>query len=290
MDNNEITDGLRGLVLAEPPLGFAPDEVANRAARRQRDRRVAIGTGVAVTTVAVAAVAFAVNVTSTGGGAAGAGPTESRPAGSSTAQRPAHDLTAQSTRNRQHLRQVLGGVLPDATEIKVADFDQNYPEAADAWTMLTTEVTFRDDAGPAYFTLTVAGPQAAGDFEPLASRCDPHPVDDNGKPLEVPTLPNGQPLRCKKLPQPDGSTVVVEETGEAAPGKGGDLEVVRVAGLDAMHYRTDGSTVNIVNDDLVSVRTAEEYGEKNRAGTRPRIPLTEQQLIALVTDPAFNLG
>jgi hypothetical protein len=279
MDNDELIEGLRGIALAEPELGFAPDDVADRAARRVRDRRVALGTGLTVAVVAVAAVAFAANTGNTD--TIGNGPTGQPPPSSG----PAADGTA--LRLETHLKETLGGVLPRATEIKVVG-----PDASDT-DSLTIEVKFRDDAGPAYFTLTVRGARAtAGDFEPLASRCDPHPVDEDGNPVQVPVLANGKRLQCKKLPQPDGSTVVIEQTGVAVSE---DLRVVRPAGLDAVHYRTDGSTVNIVNDDLVSVVLAKEYGVTNpdgtgKAGFRPRPPLSEQQLIALVTDPEFTLG
>jgi hypothetical protein len=292
--NNEIVEGLRWIALAEPTLGFNPDDVADRAARRQRDRRVAIGTGLAVTAVASAAVALAPNMTGTspvGGSSTSATPPSSGYVSTSAGVPAAHDLDAQAARNQQHLRQVFGPVHPAAKQVKVGEFSQPYPGLAGSSAMITSEVMFRDTAGLAYFTLTVVGPEAAGTFEPLAKRCDPHPVGDDGKPIEVPRLENGRPLRCEKLRQPDGSTVVVSETGSPISE---DLNVVKVVGLDAMHYRTDGSMVTIVNDNLISARLAEEYGEKNADGTakhgfRPRPPLTEPQLIALVTDPAFNL-
>jgi hypothetical protein len=42
MDENEIKDGLRGLALMEPTLGFDPDDVATRAAKRQKNRRTTL--------------------------------------------------------------------------------------------------------------------------------------------------------------------------------------------------------------------------------------------------------
>jgi hypothetical protein len=269
VDHNEITEGLRGIVLAEPPLGFVPDDVATQAARRQRDRRVAVGSGVAVTTVAVAAVAVAVDVTGRNDVGPGASPPSSEPVATRTG--PAdQDLTAEGARNRKHLRQVLNGVLPGATQIEVSEFEQAYAGEPDAWAIITSQVTLRDDAGPANFTLTISGPQAASMSEPLASRCDPHPADENGQPLEVPTLPDGKPLACKKVPRSDGSTVVIEQ--QATPFLGGDQQVVQPTGYNADHYRADGSAVGIVNENP----------------DRPS-PLTEQQLITLVTDPEFDL-
>ena len=287
MDENEITEGLRGIVLAEPPLGFEPDEVATKAARRLRDRRVALGSGLAVAVVAVAAVTFAANVTG-GGDTIGAGPSTAP-----TRKAPDHDLSAEAERNNAHLRVVLPRVLSKAGEFKVGAFTQQYQDSPGSWASFTTEVRFRDDAGPAYFTLTVAGPQSASDWEPLAQRCDPHPVGEPGWPAAEYKLPNGKSPRCTKIPQPDGSTVVVEETAVATVGKDGNLHLARKSGLDAMHYRTDGSIVGIVNDDLISVRLAEEYGETKPDGSpkidhRVRPPLTQQELVALVTDPGFT--
>jgi hypothetical protein len=274
VDDNEIIDGLRGIALAEPDLGFDPDDVADRGARRRRDRRVALGTGLTVTAVAVAAVAFAANLPSTAPVAGGSPPP-------STAVRPdPHDLTTPAARNTEHLEEVLARVLPKAREIKVGKFDQQYRDAEGGeWAMMTAEVMFRDDAGPAYFTLTVAGPQAA-EAEPAT--CDPHAAP----PADAPRLPGGRGLRCKNVPQPDGSNVVVEETGVITSV---DLKQLRLNGLDARHVRKDGSEVNIVNDRLISVRVADEYGTDD-AGDRSRNPLTEQQLIALVTDPEFTVG
>jgi hypothetical protein len=278
VDDNDIIDGLRGIALAEPDLGFDPDDVADRGARRRRDRRVALGTGLGVTAVAVAAVTFAVTFTNAGPLGAAAppsGPTSTAPGPSP------HDLSALAARNTAHLEDVVGRVLPNAREIKVGAFDQQYRDAEDGdWATMTAEVMFRDDAGPAAFTITIGGPQAAGDGPPLT--CDPHAPAA----ADEPRLPNGKTLTCKNVPQADGSTVVLQQTGAVTSV---DLEHIVLNGLDAAHGRTDGSEVNIVNDRLISVRVADEYGTDNY-GDRPRDPLTEQQLIALVTDPGFTLG
>jgi hypothetical protein len=288
VDENEITEGLRGIALAEPPLGFEPDEVATRAARRVRDRRVALGSGLAVAVVAVAAVTVAANITGGGADSIGSGPSTAP-----TRPVPDHDLTEAAIRNDAHLREILPGTLPKAGEFKVGGFTQQYKDSPDSWASFTNEVRFRDDAGPAYFTFTVTGPQSAGDYEPLAQRCT-RPAGKPGRHAAEYKLPDGKPLRCTRLPQPDGSTVVVEETGVAAVGKDGNLHLVRKSGLDAMHYRADGSIVNIVNDDMISGRLAEEYGYTKpdgspRSESRVRPPLTQQELVALVTDPAFTI-
>jgi hypothetical protein len=62
-----IADRFRQAVLDEPPLGFDPDEVVDRARQRQRHRR-AVGAS-ALATVGVALAAVAVFAASGGGGA-----------------------------------------------------------------------------------------------------------------------------------------------------------------------------------------------------------------------------
>lgn len=62
MDDKQIMNELRGLALAEPLLGFDPDDVATKAAKGVRNRRATLTAGVgtlAVIGAAVTAVAFA---------------------------------------------------------------------------------------------------------------------------------------------------------------------------------------------------------------------------------------
>jgi hypothetical protein len=149
--------------------------------------------------------------------------------------------------------------------------------------MTTYEVSYRDGTGPASFNLTITAPAASQAMTKLADQCNYFHRAAQGL--------NGKPLRCDKLSQPDGSTVVVQETATLQT----DPQVLaKVKGLDAIHCRTDGSTVNIVNDVVVSGNLAARFGQLGPDGTgkpsmRPKPPLTEQQLIKLVTDPAFNL-
>lgn len=64
MIEQRIADRFRSAVLDEPPLGFNPDDVVDRAKRRQRHRRAVMATALATGGVAVAAVAvFAASTT-----------------------------------------------------------------------------------------------------------------------------------------------------------------------------------------------------------------------------------
>jgi hypothetical protein len=282
MDETELVDRLRGLALAEPALRCDPDEVATRAARRLRQRRAMIGTVVAVVALTAAVVAAsATDLT-------GAGPADIGPPISSEFPSPQpdptdpHDLSGAAARNRVHLRQVIGTVLPAAQQISVGDFKQNYRYDVRLWASIASQVEFTDDAGPAVFYLVIAGPGVYGTADTV---CTPD-LGPDGKPAVKATLPDGRHLRCDKVPQPDGSTLLLAESGE--PGAA-EHTLSRVTGLSALLYRPDGSVVALSNDDTVSNDVAERFGQTNPGGTRSRMPLTEQQVITLVTDPAFTL-
>jgi hypothetical protein len=162
---------------------------------------------------------------------------------SSPPPRPRDARAAQREADLQHLREVLPALLPGATDIEVPAFlPGGAPDLA------TAAVTFRDSAGPGYFTLSVGGPAgSAVGMKPAAGICDPH------KP----------PLRCEKIPQPDGSTVLLWESGLS--GLSG-RNVAQVDEFDAIHYRTDGSTVNIVNSDFISTMLAQRFDFKDANG------------------------
>jgi hypothetical protein len=278
MDESELVNRLRGLTLAEPDLGFDPDGVATQAARRLRLRRAMIGTAVAAAVVAASATDLT-----------GAEPADTGPPSSSEFPSPQpdptdpHDLSGVAARNREHLRQVIGTVLPAAQQFSVGDFKQYERYDVRLWASIVSQVEFTDDAGPAAFYLVVAGP---GVYRDPDTMCTPK-LGRDGKPAVKATLPDGKQLRCDKISQPGGSTLVLAESGE--PGAA-EHTLTRVNGLSALLLRPDGSAVFLSNGDKVSNDVAERFGQTNPGGTRPRIPLTEQQVIALVTDPAFGLS
>lgn len=263
MNENEIEDGLRGVALTEPALGFDPDEVATRAARRLRNRRATIGTGLAVLGIAAATITVANN--STTGQSVPGGPGQSTDTSSASTTSTASSTTTDPlARLQAHVREVLPTVLPEAADINVGAFDDSKAGLA------TSVITFTDSAGPARFNLTVSG--TTGGAIPLAERCGPDEADQGDGGLLPHRRPDGSRLRCDKIPQPGGGTLVLKETAAGAP--------VRVDALHATYYRSDGSTVGVWNDDSVPDRSAP---------FRSRFALTEQQLTALVTDPALVL-
>lgn len=282
MDDNELVNHLRGLTLAEPAVGFDPDEVATRAARRLRQRRATIGTALAV--AALAAVLVAANATNL----IGAEPADIEPTVVTDFPSPRpdptdpRDLSGVAARNREHLRQVIGRVLPAAQHVSVGNFEQYYRYDVKFWARLISEVEFADDAGPAVFYVAVGGP---GIFGTVDTACRPDPVGLDGKPAVERTLPDGRHLRCDKVPQPDGSMLVLAEN--EIPGPGNTFS--RVDGLLALLYRPDGSSVVVTNYDTVPAEVAERYGQTQPNGIRSRLPMTERQMITLVTDPAFTL-
>lgn len=274
MDDKQIMNELRGLALAEPLLGFDPDDVATKAAKRVRNRRATLIAGVgtlAVIGAAVTAVTFA---------GLGSAQVAARPATatSPTSAESPLDIETQQARNRRHLADVLGKVLVGAQAIDIQALDNKY---GNDLPMTTYVVSYRDGTGPASFNLTITAPTASQAMPKLADQCNPA-VGQEGL--------NKKTSRCDKLSQPDGSTLVVQEIDSLQTDS---RAVPKVMELDAIHYRTDGSTVNIINDVLVSDSLAARVGQPGdstgESTMRPKAPLTEQQLTTLVTDPAFSL-
>lgn len=103
MIEQQISDRLRDAVADEPPLGFDPDQVVDRAGSRQRSRRAIIGTMAATSAVAVAAVA----VFATGG-------EQVQVAGPNQAYPPAACLDSAQDANKVHrlVRQALAEHIP----------------------------------------------------------------------------------------------------------------------------------------------------------------------------------
>lgn len=254
MDQNQIEQGLRDVLLAEPPLGIDPDRVADAAVRSRRNRRAGFATAAGVFVVAGLAAGTIAFTSGTSPGLA--------PASTPTSDRP-QEPQNQVERNIAHLRAVLPGVMPDARDIKVST-DQEHGGTA----TMTVVVTFTDSAGPGTFNFTVDN--IAGDYTPLNKVCKPVAGE------KLKTHPDGTPLRCEKIRQPGGDTVVIEEDG-----LGKDLGpiVPTVTRLNAIDYRTGNLAVHVWNDRILA----------GSGDLRSRFPLSEAQLIKLVADPAFTL-
>jgi hypothetical protein len=250
VDDKQLTNGLRGLALAEPPLGFDPDEVATTAAKKIRTRRATIGAGLATLVVLGSAVAFL-------------GPGESQapsPVAVPSGPPPVNGLPPatdpQMLRNLEHLREILPELLPGVTDITVPDLEPGQHAG-----MMTAVVEFRDDAGPASFNVTITSPKGRAGMKKASDICKP-----------------GKSPRCEIVAQPNGDKVLFNEYDSH---------------LDADNYRADGGYVGILNSSFVSGMQAERYDFKDEEGfyktERERLPLNEQQLRQLVTDPEFSL-
>ncbi|MFI9457158.1 hypothetical protein [Amycolatopsis sp. NPDC052450] len=252
---DELENRLRGIKLAEPPLGFDPDEVAGTAAKKVRNRRAVAVTGAATLAMIAAAV---VVVT----------PRE-RPVEVTPAAPPSR--AEQKARDLQHLKDVLPGILAGAKDISVRDFVQ-----VNDWDLMTSEVKYTDTAGVRrQINLTISGPVTTKEGYPRQGYCEPGRRGDA-------IGPDRKPMRCEELVTPSGTPVAISETtpknidqfGEPiVTGQG--VSTGKVTGRNAIAWQPDGGSVNV--GDLGS-------WDAPQAGPS----LTDEQLVKLVTDPAFT--
>ncbi|WP_410602770.1 hypothetical protein [Amycolatopsis sp. lyj-90] len=260
---DELENRLRGIKLAEPPLGFDPDEIATTA-RKRRNRRAVALTGATTLAVIAAVVAFA-----TPGGPAvapAASPSTVAPVPSPGPVKPPTppktDLTAQKAKIAGHLAAALPNVLTGAKDIEVRSVSQ-----VRTWDILVATIGYRDASGAVRsLVVTISGTEAAKLGFSLEDSCEPGRRAVDGLDADIPGVTSGEPVGCVKLPQADGSTVVVTGTVPSLPP--GDVE----PGRDAIAYRADGTSV--------AVSTGAGDG-----GSRP----ADDQLIRLVMDPELDL-
>jgi hypothetical protein len=121
-----LTDELRAAVADEPPLGFDPDEVADRAGRLRRKRRraYAMAAGAAATTAVLAAVGVVVLGNPDDAGRTVGTPTATAPAKPTTSAPPAEPAACQDTPRGQ----VPPLSFPGSAKI-VERLDREVPEA-----------------------------------------------------------------------------------------------------------------------------------------------------------------
>jgi len=227
---NDLETELRQVAFSEPPLGFDPDDVATKAAKRHRNRRATIATVGVTLALAGAAVVAMTPLTRTP--AATQEPPTYLPAEVIVKQPPREQSWLEKL-NTEHLLRELPVLLGGARKIVVDGFlDVGGVLRPDE---MSATVAFVDHEGKGHsFTLAAMGPvTVAKNLGPLYQACQ-HATG-----------------RCDKVPQPDGSTVVIEEGG-------------------AVHYRVDATAVEMT-----------ETGEGGPA-------LDDQHLIALVTERGFR--
>lgn len=213
----DLETRLRELDLAEPPLGFDPDDLADRAAKQTRLRVAVVGGTLAAGAVVAAVAVFG----------SGASPVPAPPAA-----KPGPPPAAEQARIRQALTDAVTRLKPGLRSLSVGT------SSADAVGpgRFSATATFVDAAGwPGSFQVTLRDVRASDDVVPLARVCP--------KPGEA------DELRCDKIPQPGGAVLVVYESGYAS---GGDLEhpqFTKLRGINGTLYRPDGSTVTIFDAD-----------------------------------------
>ncbi|MEV6443599.1 hypothetical protein [Amycolatopsis sp. NPDC051716] len=204
---HELETRLREVDVPEPPLGFDPDAVADRAARHVRRRRAGLTGTLAAASVVAAVVVFA----------PGTPPV-------SPAAPPTPPSLADQARIRQALTDAVTRVLPGVRGLTVGT---SPADVIGPGRMAVTAI-FADAAGrPGDFQLTVYGRRAPGDRVPVIGSCaEPESVD----------------LRCERIPQPGGAELLVFETGYVSAGG-----ITKLRGFNGVLHRADGSTVTLTD-------------------------------------------
>ncbi|MGK3204863.1 hypothetical protein [Amycolatopsis sp. MEPSY49] len=261
----DLETRLREVSLAEPPLGFDPDDVVTKAAKRVRNRRATVATVVVTLGIAGAAVV-----------ALRPSPPQPAPPAATylppviVVKPPQQPQTPLEQRNMAHLKEVLPTVIPGARKIVIDSFftlgGELHPDE------MGTTVSFVDHEGKGHsFNFGVMGKlTVARNTRPVAEACPPEAS-----------------MRCDKIPRPDGSTVVITEYSEGLPGR---PPTGKVDGRGAVHYRADGTAADVDDMGGLSVMAAADLGlPADAAGFRTGggPSLDDRQLIALVTDPGF---
>jgi hypothetical protein len=171
----DLETRLRGVDLAEPPLGFDPDEVADRAAKQARRRTAGITGTLAVAAVVVAALLFGPRLDSVS---------------------PAHDPVPPSLAEQSRLRLALADAvtraLPGVHDLTLgrSSADGVGPDR------MSVTAEFVDASGrPGNFQLTVRGAGAAHQVVPVDRLC----------------TTSGAESQCVRLPQPGGAVLALSE-------------------------------------------------------------------------------
>ncbi|MEA5364032.1 hypothetical protein VA596_31175 [Amycolatopsis sp., V23-08] len=208
----DIETRLREVDLVEPPLGFDPDEVADRAAKQTRRRTAGITGTLAAGAVVAAVAVFA----------------PSTPAPVPPAGPPTPPSLAEQSRVRQALANAFAGLFPGLRGLTVgaSTADTVGPDR------ISATATFADAAGqPGTFQLTVRGKRLPWDAGALGRACAASPCD---------TAPDGSVLVIREAPipggargfdgglyRPDGSAVTITDAGASAPGVTDVLRLTR---------------------------------------------------------------
>ena len=181
----DLETRLRGVELAEPPLGFDPDEVADRAARQARTRAAGIGGTLVALAVVVAAFLFAPV------------PDPAPPAAG-----PVPPSLAEQARIRQALTDAVTRLFPGLRHLSVGTSQADAISPA----QMSVSAEFVDATGRAgWFQLTVRGPKAKPSVLAPGQPCTGTHCRGVPQPGGGVLDPDGA------LYRPDGSTVTIIE-------------------------------------------------------------------------------
>lgn len=229
---NDLETELRQVAFSEPPLGFDPDDVATKAAKRLRTRRATIAT--AGVTLALAGVAVAALTPLNRTPAATQEPPTYLPPVVILKPLP-RDQSWLEQVNTARLQRELPLLIPGMRTVVIDGFLTAGGELRPDEMSATVALVDYEGKGHS-FTVDIMGPvTVAKSLTPLAQACE-HAAG-----------------RCDKVPRSDGSTVVIEERG-------------------AIHYRADATAVEMTEtgegapalDDQRKITLVTEYGFHTR--------------------------
>ncbi|RZS41397.1 hypothetical protein EV193_103720 [Herbihabitans rhizosphaerae] len=262
-----MKEGLRHAVLTEPPLAFDADRLVTTARKQTARRRAMIGA--TLTTVAIAASAVAVTSAMPSGATDSVAPAKPRPkepvpiigtkpvrqqngwppAGTMPRGYNEADLYTIAERLRPVLKRAFERA--GATNVEVSPLSkETYDSGKDVQHMLQGFVGLTKD-DHRYEVRKAASDQNAGPQFILGS---PGVEGPSG-----PCVKGG--LGCKRIERPDG-VVTVDTITESGP-----------AMSHVVHYRNDGVVVQL----------------SLYAGAEAPMPLTEEQVVAIVTSPELTM-
>ncbi|MDR7302148.1 hypothetical protein [Haloactinomyces albus] len=284
MDEQTLRDGMRDAVGSEPPLGFDPDQVAERAGRNQRKRRAMVGTGLATLvvlagattipgvlgvydqrTVTPAAPSVVEKSPAQNGELPLPGVVPPRPEKESGAEinYPEKKLGKHEKSLVRYTEKTVAEIAPNLDDVRVirSAIPVSGKSETDKTRRLQIFVRFTDEVGPSSTAVSIHAPGTVS--ETPSQICEP----DRGDELTR--------VQCRVVPQRDGSTLV---SSLADPKEGPKEARVRTV----RHFRADGTVVQASANNF---NTQELDPNSLRAET----VLSEKQLTELVTDPSLTL-
>ncbi len=260
MDEQTLTHELTAAVHTEPPLGFDPDEVVTRTARRRRGRRNVLLAGAGVAVVALAATALPLSQPSVEAPvppavAPGTPPGDRLwpPDGVQVPQPAEARLKTREPQIVAYLEETLPKVVPGVPHLESSNSGRYGSVQPNS--LLGVSVT--EQIGDSYVTVEVYVPAAPVKRFTLAQTC-----------TELRKQVNAT-MACRYAAPGAGHLLMTTEEDSL------DREQVMQHMITVSDFRSDGTYV---------VATA-----GNAVGTSAAPPLTEAQLTRLATDPGLKL-